>query len=174
MNFKKLFLTAAIAMSMASANLTAQVTVVGNGTAGNLNWELTSDSLLTIYGNDTMPNYTSTTTPWYSYRNAITSVVIGDSVKTIGNNVFYNYSTLVSVTIGDSVKTIGIYVFYNCSNLVSLTIGNSVKTIGNFAFRGCSSLTTVTIPNSVTIIGNYAFRGCGLTTVTIPNNVTSI
>ena len=105
----------------------------------------------------------------------ITSVIIGNSVETIGDSAFYGCKNLRSVIIPDSVETIGINAFRDCSNLTSLTIGNSVETIGINAFYFCEKLTSVTIPNSVTSIGEWAFKYCSsLAFVTIPDSVTSI
>ncbi|MDO5143451.1 MAG: leucine-rich repeat protein [bacterium] len=99
----------------------------------------------------------------------------GRAVTEIGQEAFYECSSLTSVTIPNSVTGIGDYAFYKCSSLTSVTIPNSVTSIGNSAFHACSSLTSVTIPNSVTSIGDDAFCSCtSLTSVTIPNSVTSI
>ncbi len=96
------------------------------------------------------------------------------SVTSIVQWAFSN-SGLTSIIIPNSVESIGEYAFNGCSGLTSVTIGNSVTSIGNFAFQSCSGLTSVTIPNSVTSIGSYAFYGCsGLTSVTIGRGVTRI
>ena len=96
-------------------------------------------------------------------------------VVSIGYHAFYDYDDLTSVTIGNNVKTIGVGAFKNCNSLTSISIGNSVTTIGDLAFTDCDGLTSVTLPNSVTTIGGYAFSDCtGLTSVTIGNNVTTI
>ena len=74
--------------------------------------------------------------------------------------------SLTSVVIPDSVTSIGDGAFQSCRSLTSIVIPDSVTSIGYEAFRGCSSLTSVTIPDSVTSISNYAFSGCSsLTTV---------
>ena len=105
----------------------------------------------------------------------LTSMIIPNSVTSIGDGAFYDCSSLTSVTIPNSVTSIGEGAFYNCSSLTSITIPNSVTSIGNSAFEGCSSLTSVTISNSVTSIGEKTFYNCSsLTSVTIPNSVTSI
>ena len=105
----------------------------------------------------------------------LTSMIIPNSVTSIGDGAFYDCSSLTSVTIPNSVTSIGEGAFYNCSSLTSMTIPNSVTSIGESTFYGCSSLTSVTIPNSVTSIGEGAFYNCSsLTSITIPNSVTSI
>ena len=91
---------------------------------------------------------------------SITSVIIPDSVTTIGSSAFDCCYSLTSVTIPDSVTTIGSSAFYYCSSLTSVTIPDSVTTIGGSAFSNCRSLTSVIIPDSVTTIGFSVFSGC--------------
>ena len=105
----------------------------------------------------------------------ITSVVIPNSVTSIGVNAFAYCPNLTSVVIGNSVTSIGDYAFYCCSKLASVVIPDSVTSIGSGAFAGCFSLTSVVIPNSVTSIDSGVFSSCSnLTSVVIPNSVTSI
>jgi len=105
----------------------------------------------------------------------LVSVIIPDSVTTIGNNAFVDCTNLTSITIPDSVTSIGDDAFSYCSSLTSVTIPDSVTRIGERAFSRCTSLTSVTIPDSVTSIGDEAFSVCeSLTSVTIPDSVTSI
>lgn len=90
-------------------------------------------------------------------------------------NIFHNCSSLTTVIIGNSVASIGNYMFQNCSSLISITIPNSVTSIGNSAFAGCSGLISITIPNSVTSIEEDAFSRCsGLTSVTIGSGIKTI
>ena len=113
----------------------------------------------------------------FYYCSSLTSVVIGNSVTSIGDEAFRGCSSLTNVTFGENsqLTSIGNYAFYYRSSLTSVVIGNSVTSIGDRAFFGCSSLTSIEIPNSVTSIGNCAFFSCSdITSVVIGNSVTSI
>ena len=102
-------------------------------------------------------------------------VVVPEGVTSIGNEAFYECSSLTSVTLPDSLTSIGDSAFRECSSLTSVTIPDSVTSIARGAFYGCSSLTSVRIPDSVTSIGKSAFSVCSsLTSVTIPDSVASI
>ena len=109
------------------------------------------------------------------YQTRLTTVTIPNSVISIGWYAFVGCTGLTSVTIPNSVTEIGYSAFYGCTGLTSVTFPNSITKIRDDTFNGCTGLTSVTIPNSVTTIGYDAFSGCtGLTSVTIPNSVTSI
>ena len=105
----------------------------------------------------------------------LTSVVIAESVTSIGISAFHDCCNLTSLEIPDNVISIGVSAFTSCTKLTALKLGNSVKSIGNNAFSFCTNLTSLTIGNSVTSIGHYAFQYCtGLTSITIPESVTTI
>ena len=84
----------------------------------------------------------------------------GLPVKTIYSEAFKNNKSITSVVIPDSVTSIGNSAFYLCGSLTSVTIPDSVTSIGSYAFSYCYSLTRVTIPNSITSIGSQAFHNC--------------
>lgn len=107
--------------------------------------------------------------------NALTSIVIPDSVIRIGTRAFENCSGLTGITIPNSVTAIEAYAFHNCKGLTSITIPDSMLTINESTFRSCSNLTSVTIPDGVITIEESAFSDCSsLKSVTIPDSVTAI
>ncbi|MDD6830231.1 MAG: leucine-rich repeat protein [Firmicutes bacterium] len=91
----------------------------------------------------------------------MTSVVIPDGVKNIGDYVFYGCTGIESVTIPSGVKSIGVGAFEYCTGLTSVVIPSGVTKIGRWAFYGCQKLKGVVIPSSVTSIGEDAFYDCG-------------
>lgn len=98
----------------------------------------------------------------------ITSVIIPNTVTTIGSNAFEG-TGITSVKIPTSVTSLD-GSFIGCTALTSVEIPNSVTTL-NGTFWKCSALTSIDIPNSVTTIGARTFYGTGLTSVFLPSSV---
>ena len=117
----------------------------------------------------TVSNGVATITGYTGAGGAITipSTLGGYPTEYIGDYAFYFCSSLTSVVIPDSVTTIGYSAFCECHSLTSVVIPDSVTTIDNLVFSSCYSLTSVVIGNSVTTNGLYAFGGCqSLTSIT--------
>jgi hypothetical protein len=95
-----------------------------SGTCGdNLTWAL-ADGTLTIRGTGAMPDYEAGDThlPWHTYREDITSVVVGPGMKNIGNYAFSRCGNWVSIAIPASVTSIGVFAFYWCGSLADVTV----------------------------------------------------
>ena len=100
----------------------------------------------------------------YSNDVVIPSVVTHNykdySVETIAANAFSSCPSLTSITIGNNVKSIENYAFESCSSLTSVMLSGKIETIGKNAFSGCTSLNEITLPASIKSIGENAFAGC--------------
>ena len=146
------------------------------GMWGDLSWTLDDEGVLTISGNGSMNDFSYySSDAWRAEKDSIKSVVISDSVTSIGDSAFYNCSSLTEITIPAGVTSIGDSAFCYCSSLTELAIPAGVTSIGEYAFSACTGLTKITIPAGVTSIGEYAFSDCDrLTEITIPACVTSI
>lgn len=169
MNMKKILTILVMAFCF---TIYVQAEIIDSGTCGtNVNWKLTDDGLLTIFGNGTMDNFSSNSViqkvPWYDYRRVIVTVQIENGVANIGSCAFYECHSLASVSIPNTVISIGDAAFEFCDKLSSLSIPNSCINIDNSAFYGCSGIKSISIPSSVTSIGRYAFDGCRLSSIDV-------
>ncbi len=127
---------------------------------------------------------------------SIESIILPDSVTSIGNSAFNGCSSIESITLPDSVTSIGNSAFKGCTALGQVNIPKNLATMGRDVFEGCAKL--LSVENGVTYIGKSvyscdvnatsavlkndtvsilpnAFSGCTkLTSVTIPETVTDI
>ena len=145
-----LLLSLAMLLTITSGlNLTAYADVQTGKCGDNVTYSLdTSTGVLTISGTGDMADYSG-----------------------YDDILFYRNSNIKSVIIENSVTSVGDSAFEYCTNLTSVKIPNSVTSIGDYAFDGCTSLTSVTIPNSVTSIGLGAFSDCtSLTSIEVSDN----
>ena len=105
----------------------------------------------------------------------LTSVTLGSGINTLYINTFFNCNTLRSIIIPNSVTEIKNGVFYECKQLASVTLSTGLLNIGYEAFYNDFSLNSIVIPNSVTTIGNSAFQSClSLTSATLGTDLLNI
>lgn len=132
-----------------------------------------------------------------SFRaNAITSVVIPNSVKKIGKSAFAacllesvtlpedlaeipdeafaHCLYLSKINIPGTITSIGGSAFEQCISLKSFDMPESLQTIGSMAFDGCRGIKHVDLPESLTTLGYGAFMNSGLESITIPGSVTTL
>ena len=103
------------------------------------------------------------------YYNGLNSVVIPNSVISIGNNAFRRSQLMGGVTLGNNVISIGNTAFMN-NDMINITIPDNVLSIGASAFQS-NKLTSVMIGNGLTVIEGGVFCRNQIDTVTIGNNV---
>ena len=106
------------------------------------------------------------------YKNdALTSVIIPESVTDIGDDAFRDCTSLSILELPDSDCKIGSAAFSGCKNIKKLEFPESLTSIGRNAFSGCTGLTSLEFPESQTSIGTDAFSGCtGLTSLEFPES----
>ena len=142
------------------------------------------------------PFFPSNTSGCFAKNTTITSVVLPDTLKSIGEAAFYGCTNLASITFPSSLTSIGEGAFSQCNGLTSIDLNNctnltsirkyafyrcrgltgelnlgectSLKSIGDFAFEFCNGLKSITLPSSLTSIGLEAFNGCsGFTSINL-------
>ena len=71
----------------------------------------------------------------FSYCKSLTSIIIPNSIKHIGDSAFAYCKNLTSINIPDSVKSIGYDAFYDCLNLKSIIFkGKTIDQIKSMNF----------------------------------------
>ncbi len=118
----------------------------------------------------------------------LTSVVIPDSIASIGMGAFAGCESLTNIKVSKNNEMLqsidGNVYTKNGKTILQYAVGKkdssfiipeAVTAIGDGAFAGARFLTSVNIPDMVTTIGKYAFTECiSLTSVKIPDRVTKI
>ena len=99
------------------------------------------------------------------YLSKIEEINLPSSVKSIGANAFYQCSSLSNVTFPEGLELINAYAFYGCSSLQEIRIPDNVQIIGTYAFYYCSKATEITLGKGVEIINDYAFSGTNPTKI---------
>lgn len=125
--------------------------------------------------NVTIPDGVRHISSAFSNLDTLKSVIMGDSVLSVGISAFSGCSELVSVTFGSNVKLIDSYAFSSCYNLVSATFPDSLEQIGSNAFYSCYSIKSVRCGASLKKISQNAFDSCtGIRTIEIPATLTEV
>lgn len=105
----------------------------------------------------------------------VDTIVLPESLISIGDNAFSKCGNLISIEIPKTVTRMGESAFSECSKLASMAIPKNVTYIGNYAFWECRNLTSITMSDNVSFIGESAFSCCSsLADITIPNGIKTI
>ena len=83
-----------------------------------------------------------------------------ENVDSKDNGLFSDRRKLTTLELGEQVRTISDYMFAASEVLTSVTLPDGLTTIGKHAFADSPKLASVTIPGTVTSIGDYAFANC--------------
>ena len=90
----------------------------------------------------------------------VSQFVIPESVTEIGCSAFQGMKKLKDIDIPESITLLDEYIFYNCTALKSVTGAENVNTVGMYAFCKCQSLTSLAGLSKVTKIDDFSFLGC--------------
>ena len=103
---------------------------------------------------------------------SIPAEIDGSPVVAISKNAFAKNTTLESIVLPDSLKTIGDQAFAYCTSLTSISLSDSLTDIGDYAFGACTGLTEFVLPANVRRIGTAILHGCNSlqTLIVDPNN----
>ena len=109
-------------------------------------------------------------------ESTITSVVIPNTVTTIGNHAFYMCTSLSgTVVIPNSVNTVGYTAFCRCDRMTEVVLPAKDVTYGNGCFKTTGLTGTLTLPEGLVTISKEMFNNNDkLTNVVIPHTVTTI
>jgi hypothetical protein len=125
---------------------------------------ITSISPSCFYGQSALTGITSwpssqTTIPNACFQNSGLESFDLTGIVTIEGNAFRN-SKLTSIVIPNSVTTLGDDCFSQCSDLTSITIGTGVTGLGRNIFSLCNSLETLVIPSNVKSLERDTLQNC--------------
>lgn len=106
------------------------------------------------------------------HGDAITRIILPDTISHIGSHAFSGCTALRSVPLPDALETIAPHTFSGCLSLESLMLPQNTKVIGGYAFYDCRCLKALQLPHGVHSIGRYAFYNCrSMVKINIPQSV---
>ncbi|MCL2547739.1 MAG: leucine-rich repeat protein [Symbiobacteriaceae bacterium] len=94
---------------------------------------------------------------WALSNVGLNSVILPDTVVTIGTGAFHHNFSLHNVILSQSLKAIGDRAFEGCWDLRYVSLPDHLESIGEYAFFTSRTGWNVFIPDSVEQIGRYAF-----------------
>lgn len=108
------------------------------------------------------------------YGNSLKEVLLGDDLKKIGDDAFYNCNNLKAINLPESLEKIGDRAFKCCNGLENIIIPDNVRTLGVECFSDCTSLKQVKFSDNLKNIPIRAFSNCGFTEIHIMSSWESI
>ena len=90
----------------------------------------------------------------------IPAQIDGQTVTAIADYGFAGLEGVTTLVLPETLESIGAHAFENCRKLRGVYIPDSVSSIGERAFSGCIDMESVSIPVGTTSIGADAFDGC--------------
>lgn len=110
----------------------------------------------------------------FAERGDFRKLVLPDSLRIMGTEVFSCCGELEEVILPGSLKFISIAAFAYCPSLVKLKLPSALESIGEGAFLECENYRDFTLPDGLTEICDMAFWGTGVEKVYVPKSVRRI
>ena len=161
--------------------------IAGGEVTEGLIWSLKSDGVLTISGENAIPNYGKGGQPWAQYRDQISSIVIEEGVTGIGLCAFQFCNALEKIIIPSTVESI------NAPSIVDQCISLKEFQVSENNPYYCSvdgvlydhdktallrwpvgNSTEISILDGVQEIGGKAFKDCIMDEIILPDTVKKI
>ena len=95
---------------------------------------------------------------WMMVQTPVTTVILPESLKSLGQGAFLATAGLNDVTMGAQVEQLDDYVFAG-SGLAGDIAFESLTTMGDYALYNNTGLSQVSLPASMAWLGNYAMAG---------------
>lgn len=106
---------------------------------------------------------------------ALTNVVIPDSVVKLGSYAFGRCYKLESIQLPKTITKIPSRCFFMCQNLQTIEFPETVSEIDYGAFEACSSLDNIKLPSGLTKLADRVFYGCvSLREIEVPSGIQTI
>ena len=139
------------------------IKLVVTGTLNSADFTCMRETMTSLIDVD-LSGITNTSGVNFYNKSNLVRIVLPENLISLGNSSDYNFnsifgkcSSLESIVIPNSVTSIGRAAFYSCKSLKSIIFPNNVTTIGDDVFMFCSSLRSVTFGTSVSFIGEGMF-----------------
>ena len=159
------------------SNAPIQEVLYNAGLVANATYTLKSEAE-TITAAQLQPGTAQTTSVFYAQRTNIKSFdefKYFTGVTKVLQRTFQGCNAMTSIMLPNSVTELENYVFQGCSVLTDIAFSTSLLKLGSSTFAACSSLATVILPTGFTAIGSNAFIDCpNLESLFIPASTNGI
>jgi hypothetical protein len=149
-----------------------KVTIIGKSAFQNkgLNSVVIPDTVTSIEDGTTVYSF-GRATGAFSNNDQLTKVVLGNSLRTIGNSAFAS-NQIVEIIIPNSVINIGEDAF-RATKLTKITFGTGLQAISRSAFMS-NEISELDLPSSLIGIGERAFQSTKIAKVTFGTGLQTI
>ena len=130
--------------------------------SGDVKFEITRDGVCHISGSGTLKMPAGVT----GFHKVVFEP--GSNITKLEKNCFRDNDLITTVILPDTVKHIGEYAFATCEDLQYVYLPESIETIEMGAFTSCDELCYIRVPDKCRSVGSDAFNGCPRLYISMP------